>query len=82
MYKISVPDFIHWQKQVKCQAACPIHTDAGRYVQLIAEEKYRMHFLLPGPPTRLLPYAHGYAPHPVKIFAAGQASINRFPSAR
>ncbi len=40
-YTISIPDFVHWQKQVKCQAACPIHTDAGRYVQLIAERRYK-----------------------------------------
>ncbi len=51
MYKISIPDFIHWQKQVKCQAACPIHTDAGRYVQLIAEEKYKDSFLVARSPN-------------------------------
>jgi formate dehydrogenase (NADP+) beta subunit len=51
MYKISVPEFVHWQKQVKCQAACPIHTDAGRYVQLIAEEKYRDAYLVARSPN-------------------------------
>lgn len=51
MYKISVPDFVHWQKQVKCQAACPIHTDAGRYVQLIAEGKYKDSFLVSRSPN-------------------------------
>jgi formate dehydrogenase (NADP+) beta subunit len=51
MYKISIPDFIHWQKQVKCQAACPIHTDAGRYVQLIAEQKYKDSFLVARSPN-------------------------------
>jgi len=30
---------------IPCQAACPIHTDAGKYVQLIAEGKYRESFL-------------------------------------
>ncbi len=40
-YEVFLPDLLHWQKQVKCQAACPIHTDAGRYVQLIAEGKYK-----------------------------------------
>jgi formate dehydrogenase (NADP+) beta subunit len=53
MYKISIPDFIHWQKQVKCQAACPIHTDAGRYVQLIAEHKYKESFLVARSPNPL-----------------------------
>ncbi len=36
---VRLPDARHWQAQVKCQAACPVLTDAGRYVQLIAEER-------------------------------------------
>ncbi len=32
-----LPDLDHWKAQVKCQAGCPVSTDAGRYVQLIAE---------------------------------------------
>src|SRR5215471_18460344 len=32
-----VPDFEFWKQMIPCQAACPIHTDAGKYVQLIAE---------------------------------------------
>lgn len=34
---VRLPDVRHWQAQVKCQAACPVLTDAGRYVQLIAD---------------------------------------------
>jgi NADPH-dependent glutamate synthase beta subunit-like oxidoreductase len=34
-----VPDFEFWKQMIPCQAACPIHTDAGKYVQLIAEGK-------------------------------------------
>jgi len=30
---------------VPCQAACPIHTDAGKYVQLIAHGDYRASYL-------------------------------------
>ncbi|HEX4955923.1 MAG TPA: FAD-dependent oxidoreductase [Thermoanaerobaculia bacterium] len=41
-----LPDLVHWQAQVKCQTGCPVATDAGRYVQLIAEgqeeEAYRV----------------------------------------
>jgi formate dehydrogenase (NADP+) beta subunit len=36
---IRLPDLRHWKAQVKCQAACPVATDAGRYVQLIAERR-------------------------------------------
>jgi formate dehydrogenase (NADP+) beta subunit len=50
-YQILLPDILHWQKQVKCQAACPIHTDAGRYVQLIAEGKNKEAFLVSRAPN-------------------------------
>jgi len=32
-----LPDLAHWKAQVKCQTGCPVQTDAGRYVQLIAD---------------------------------------------
>jgi NADPH-dependent glutamate synthase beta subunit-like oxidoreductase len=35
--RVHLPDLSHWKAQVKCQMGCPVHTDAGRYVQLIAE---------------------------------------------
>jgi formate dehydrogenase beta subunit len=35
--QVRFPDLEHWKAQVKCQAGCPVSTDAGRYVQLIAE---------------------------------------------
>jgi len=53
-YRVVLPDFVHWQKQVKCQAACPIHTDAGRYVQLIAEGRYKEAFLVARAPNPLV----------------------------
>ena len=34
---VRLPELGHWKAQVKCQAACPVQTDAGRYVQLIAD---------------------------------------------
>jgi NADPH-dependent glutamate synthase beta subunit-like oxidoreductase len=34
---VRFPDLAHWKAQVKCQMGCPVATDAGRYVQLIAE---------------------------------------------
>jgi len=35
-----LPELEHWKAQVKCQAGCPVSTDAGRYVQLIAEGRH------------------------------------------
>src|SRR5512139_2439925 len=37
--RVRLPDLAHWKAQVKCQLGCPVHTDAGRYVQLIAEQR-------------------------------------------
>ena len=36
---------------IPCQAACPVNTDAGRYVQLIAEGKYRESYLVARSPN-------------------------------
>ncbi len=36
---------------IPCQAACPVHTDAGKYVQLIAENKYKESFLVARSPN-------------------------------
>ena len=35
-YRTEIPDIQFWMDMIPCQAACPVHTDAGRYVQLIA----------------------------------------------
>ena len=35
-YTVKIPDVDFWKEMVPCQAGCPVRTDAGRYVQLIA----------------------------------------------
>ena len=45
MVQVRFPDLRHWKAQVKCQAGCPVQTDAGRYVQLIAEGRDEEAFL-------------------------------------
>ena len=35
-YKVILPDTAFWQGMIPCQKACPVLTDAGRYVQLIS----------------------------------------------
>jgi len=44
-YAVRLPDFDFWKAMVPCQEACPIHTDAGRYVQLIAQGQYEQAYL-------------------------------------
>ena len=36
-----VPDRSYWKSQIKCQAACPVHTDARGYVRAIADGRRR-----------------------------------------
>ena len=50
-YKTIIPDIEFWQGMIPCQAACPVHTDAGRYVQLIAEGKYKESYLVARSPN-------------------------------
>ena len=44
-YAVKIPDIEFWKNLVPCQIGCPIHTDAGRYVQLISEQKYEEAYL-------------------------------------
>ena len=48
---IRLPDVAHWKAQVKCQAGCPVATDAGRYVQLIAEHRDEEAYLVARAPN-------------------------------
>ena len=50
---VSIPDIEFWKGLVPCQIGCPIHTDAGRYVQLIAEGRYEEAYLTARSPNPL-----------------------------
>ena len=50
-YQTLIPDIEFWQGMIPCQAACPVHTDAGKYVQLIAEGKYKESYLVARSPN-------------------------------
>ncbi|MGE5048707.1 MAG: FAD-dependent oxidoreductase [Deltaproteobacteria bacterium] len=49
--RVRLPDFADWKAQVKCQAGCPVSTDAGRYVQLIAEGRDEAAYLVARAPN-------------------------------
>src|SRR3989304_2268850 len=36
-FHVAVPDAAYWRRQIKCQDACPVHTDARGYVCAIAD---------------------------------------------
>jgi NADPH-dependent glutamate synthase beta subunit-like oxidoreductase len=48
---VRLPDLRDWKGQVKCQAGCPVSTDAGRYVQLIAERRDEEAYLVARAPN-------------------------------
>jgi formate dehydrogenase (NADP+) beta subunit len=49
--RVRLPDLEHWKQQVKCQTGCPVRTDAGRYVQLIAEGRDERAYLVARAPN-------------------------------
>src|SRR5215472_16476443 len=51
--RVTLPLLEHWKAQVKCQSACPVRTDAGRYVQLIADGRPRDAYLVARAPNPL-----------------------------
>ncbi|HEY8232512.1 MAG TPA: FAD-dependent oxidoreductase, partial [Vicinamibacteria bacterium] len=49
--RVQLPDLEHWKAQVKCQSGCPVKTDAGRYVQFIAEGRNEDAYLVARAPN-------------------------------
>lgn len=45
-YPAVFKDLLWYRENVPCMQACPVHTDSGRYVQLIAEGKYKDAFFI------------------------------------
>lgn len=52
--QVHVPDVeSYWLKQIKCQEACPVHTDARGYVRAIAEGRFEDAYLIARGPNPL-----------------------------
>ncbi|MFQ6114360.1 MAG: FAD-dependent oxidoreductase, partial [bacterium] len=45
-YKVRVPDLLWYRTNILCMEACPVHTDSGRYVQLIGQGEDQEAFLV------------------------------------
>ncbi|MEK6775465.1 MAG: FAD-dependent oxidoreductase [bacterium] len=52
-WNVRVPDHAYWREQIKCQEACPVHTDARGYVRAIAEGNDEMAYLIARGPNPL-----------------------------
>ncbi len=51
--KVEIPNSNYWKKQIKCQYACPVHTDARGYVRAIAEGNFEQAYLIARAPNPL-----------------------------
>lgn len=52
-WEIRVPEQEYWRDQIKCQAACPVHTDARGYVRAIADGNDELAYLIARGPNPL-----------------------------
>lgn len=52
-HTINHGDGIYWKKQIRCQDACPVHTDARGYVRAIAEGDLERAYLIARGPNPL-----------------------------
>jgi formate dehydrogenase (NADP+) beta subunit len=52
-YRVRVADPAYWREQIKCQYACPVHTDARGYVRAIAAGDYEQAYLIARGPNPL-----------------------------
>ena len=52
-YNVRVADREYWREQIKCQYACPVHTDARGYVRAIAARDYERAYLIARGPNPL-----------------------------
>jgi NADPH-dependent glutamate synthase beta subunit-like oxidoreductase len=52
-YQVIVPDLDYYQAQIKCQAACPVRTDARGYVTAIADGDLRSGYRIAREPNPL-----------------------------
>ena len=52
-FTATVPNEEYWGRQIKCQYACPVHTDARGYVRAIAAGDYEAAYLIARGPNPL-----------------------------
>lgn len=52
-YRVRIADELYWREQIKCQFACPVHTDARGYVRAIADGDYELAYLIARGPNPL-----------------------------
>jgi NADPH-dependent glutamate synthase beta subunit-like oxidoreductase len=51
VFRVEIPDFGYWRRQIKCQDACPVHTDARGYVAAIADGEPELAYIIAREPN-------------------------------
>jgi len=52
-YQVEIPTADYWRRQIKCQDACPVNTDARGYVRAIADGRFEDAYLIARGPNPL-----------------------------
>jgi len=52
-FRVTIPNIDHWRDMVKCQAACPVYTDARGYVTAMARGELELGFEIAHDPNPL-----------------------------
>lgn len=52
-FRAEVPGEEYWRRQIKCQYACPVHTDARGYIRAIAAGEYELAYRIARGPNPL-----------------------------
>ena len=52
-HRANAGDAVYWKRQVRCQEACPVHTDVCGYVRAIAEGDLERAYLIARGPNPL-----------------------------
>jgi len=52
-FRVEIPGSEYWRRQIKCQSACPVQTDARGYVRAIARGDYRAAYRIARGPNPL-----------------------------
>jgi len=52
-YQVEIPTADYWRRQIKCQDACPVNTDARGYVWAIADGRFEDAYLIARGPNPL-----------------------------
>jgi NADPH-dependent glutamate synthase beta subunit-like oxidoreductase len=80
-FRVKVPDEEYWRKQIKCQFACPVHTDARGYVRAIATGDYQRAYLIARGPNPLASICGRVCGAPCEV-ACRRGSIDKAVSIR